>query len=105
MVRRKSRKEEDKDIREEVRRKEKSEENEKREGEKEENETVNVKRRCVNLVSTEAFGIFSQGEELESCGLSWGDLLEDPGDLLDRDSGSRMKDLWCLLCLFPLLRW
>ena len=32
-----------------------------------------VKRRCVNLVSTEAFDIFSQGEDSERCGNSWGD--------------------------------
>ena len=33
-----------------------------REEEREENETVIVKRRCINSVSTEAFEIFSQGE-------------------------------------------
>ena len=38
-----------------------------REEEKEGNETLIVKRRCVNSVSTEAFDILSQGEELESC--------------------------------------
>ena len=42
-----------------------------REEEKEENETVIVKRRCVNPVSTEASDIFSQGEDSESCGKSW----------------------------------
>ena len=44
-----------------------------REEEKEENDTLIVERRCVNSVSIEAFDIFSQGEELESCGNSWGD--------------------------------
>ena len=33
-----------------------------REEEKEENDTVNVKRRCVSSFSAEAFEIFSQGE-------------------------------------------
>ena len=51
------------------------------EGEKEENETGSVKRRCVGLASEEAFEIFSQGRDLESCGdLSWEDLLEKPED-------------------------
>ena len=41
-------------------------------GNKEENETGTVKRRCVGSVSVEAFEIFSQGGDLESCGdLSW----------------------------------
>ena len=43
-----------------------------RDEEKEENETVIVKRRCVNPVSAEAFDFFSQGEISESCGNSWG---------------------------------
>ena len=35
----------------------------------------------------EAFEIFSQGEDLESCGdLSWEDLLEKTEDLSDRES-------------------
>ena len=38
----------------------KREEERKREEDKEENETVSVKRRCVGLVSAEPFGIFSQ---------------------------------------------
>ena len=42
-----------------------------REEEEEENETVIVKSGCVNLFSTEAFDIFSQGQDLESCGSSW----------------------------------
>ena len=42
-----------------------------------ENETGSVKRSCVGSVSVEAFDIFSQGRDLESCGgLSWKDLLE-----------------------------
>ena len=50
----------------------------KREEEIEENETVTVERRCVGFVSLEAFEIFSQGRDLESCGdLSWEDLLEE----------------------------
>ena len=44
----------------------------KREVEKEENKTESVKRRCDGSVSVEAFEIFSQGRDLESCGgLSW----------------------------------
>ena len=34
--------------------------------EEEENETVILKRRCINSVSTEAFEIFSRGEMSES---------------------------------------
>ena len=37
-------------------------------GETEENETVRAKRRCVGFISAEAFDIFSQGEDVESCG-------------------------------------
>ena len=44
----------------------------KREEEKEENKTVRVKRRCEGFVSVEASEIFSQGEDLKSCGgFSW----------------------------------
>ena len=39
-----------------------------REGEKDEHETVTVKRRCDGLVRVEACEIFSQGGDLESCG-------------------------------------
>ena len=43
-----------------------------RDGEKEENETVSAKRRCVGFLSADAFDIFIQGEDLESCGgVSW----------------------------------
>ena len=43
------------------------------------NETMSVKRRCVGFISAEAFDIFRQGEDLESCGgVSCGDLLENP---------------------------
>ena len=53
-----------------------------REEEKEENEAESVKRRWVGSFLVEAFDIFSQGEDLESCGgLSWEDLLEKPEDL------------------------
>ena len=56
-----------------------------REEEKEENDTgVSAKRRCVNPVSAEAFDIFSQGEDLESCGgVSWVGFLENPDDVSD----------------------
>ena len=48
----------------------------KRDGEKEENETVSAKRRCVGFISAEAFDIFCQGEDLESGGgVSWGGLV------------------------------
>ena len=64
----------------------------KREGEKEENETGSVKRRCNGFVSVKAFDIFSQGGDLESCGgLSWRDLLEKPEDLFDFESGTLAK--------------
>ena len=67
----------DKENREEVSRRRK------REGEKGEDETVVVKRRCVNPVSAETFDIFSQEEDSDSCGNSWGDLLGDSGGLCD----------------------
>ena len=41
-----------------------------------------LKKRCDGFVCVEAFEIFSQGEDLESCGgLSWRDLLEKTGEL------------------------
>ena len=50
----------------------------KREEEKEENETGTVKIRCWRFVSVEAFEMFSQGRDLESCGdLSWKESLEE----------------------------
>ena len=64
-------------------------ENGTREVEKEENETGTVTRRCEGCVSVEAFEIFSQEGDLESCGdLSWVDLLEKHGDVSDRESDS-----------------
>ena len=59
-----------------------------REEEKEENETVMVKRRCVNPVSAEALDILSQSEVSESCGTSWGDFGDESGGLSDCDSGT-----------------
>ena len=51
-----------------------------REEEKEENETVSAKRRCVGFISAQAFDIISQGKDLESGGdVSW----ENPDDLSD----------------------
>ena len=77
-------------IREGERKKGKRQEERKREEEKEENETVSAKRRCVGLVSSDAFDIFSQGEDLESCGgFSWEDFLEELDDLSDCKSESR----------------
>ena len=52
-----------------------------REEEKEVNETESAKRRCVGFVSVEAFDIFSQSGDLESCGgLSRRNLLEKSED-------------------------
>ena len=39
-----------------------------RDEEKEENEAVSARRRCVGFISREAFDIESQGEDSESCG-------------------------------------
>ena len=68
-----------------------------REEEEEENETGSVKRSCVGFVSVEAFDIFSQGRDLESCGgLSWKDLLEKR----EGWSGLEPETRWvCWLCL------
>ena len=56
---------------------------------KEENEMVRFKRRCEGFVSVEAFEIFSQGRDLESCGdVSWERLLEEPEDLSDCEPAS-----------------
>ena len=63
-----------------------------REEEKEGNETGSVRRRCVNFVSVEAFDIFGQGGDLESCGgLSWRDLLEKPEALFDSEPATRVE--------------
>ena len=61
----------DKETREEVSRSGKKEEK------KGKDQTVVVKRRCVNLVSGDAFEEFSHVEDSDSCGNSWGDLLGD----------------------------
>ena len=45
------------------------------EEDKEENETERVKRRFVSFVSVEAFDVFGQGEDLESCGDLFGEDL------------------------------
>ena len=56
----------------------------KREEEEEENETETVKRGCDGCVSVEAFNIFRQGRDLESCGdLFWEDFLEKHEDVSD----------------------
>ena len=49
----------------------------KREGEKGEDETAGVRRKCVDVSSADAFEKFSHGEDSESCGNSLGDLLSD----------------------------
>ena len=46
------------------------------------------KRRCVNLVSTEDFGIFCQGEISERGGDSWCDLWDDHCGVSDCASGT-----------------
>ena len=57
-----------------------------REEEKEENDTGTVARRCVGLFLWR-LQIFSQRGDLESGGdLSWGDLLDKPNNLSDRES-------------------
>ena len=63
-----------------------------RDGEKAQNKTVRVKRRCDGLVSVEAFEMISQGRDLKSCGsLSWEDLLEKPEDLSDFEPDFRAQ--------------
>ena len=67
------RKKVDEKIREEVSKKGKREEEGKRDGEKEENETVSAERRCVGFISNVAFDIFlSRGGFGELwCFLGW----------------------------------
>ena len=55
----------------------------KREGEKREDETVVVERRCVNPVSGDAFEKFGHWEDSDSCGNSWSDFLGDSSGLSD----------------------
>ena len=55
-------------VREDGGKKEMREEDWRRDGEKEENEAVSARRRCVGFISREAFDIESQGEDSESCG-------------------------------------
>ena len=63
-----------------------------REAQEEENEPKKFKRRFFSLVSVEAFDIFCQGEELESCGdLSWEYLLEEPEDKSDCEPETRVE--------------
>ena len=53
--------------------------------------------------SAEAFDIFSQGEDLESCGgVSWGDLLENPDDLSDCELETR-TDVCAVLVVTDVL--
>ena len=51
-----------------------------------------LKEECDGFVSVEAFEIFSQGGDLESCGgLSWRYLLEKPEDLFDFELDTRVE--------------
>ena len=42
-------------------------------------------------MSAETSDIFGQGEDSESCGGSWGDLLKNPDDLLDCEPETRSE--------------
>ena len=65
-----------------------------RKDERGENETVSAKRWCVGSVSVEAFDIFRQKEDSESCdGFSWEGSLEAFGRLSDCD-----LETWTGLC-------
>ena len=52
-----------------------------------------MRKKRTNSVATEALNICSQGEDLDSCVFSWSDLVEDLGELLDCDPGTRMEGL------------
>ena len=67
-----------------------------REEEKEETETLRAERKCVNLVSAEAFEIFSQGDDWERGGFSRVDLSVEADDLSDCDLQS-----WARVCAVP----
>ena len=54
-----------------------------KEGEKGEDETVVVKRRCVDPVSGDAFEELNHVEDSDSCGNSWCDFLGDSCGLSD----------------------
>ena len=69
-----------------------------REEEKDENETESVKRRCVGSVSVEAFDIFSQERDMESCGgLSWGTFWRSLRTCLIVSLRLGWTCLWCLM--------
>ena len=70
-----------------------------REEEKEENNTVIAQRRCVNLVPTAAFDMFSLAGV--TCGMI---LVGCLTVILGMGRACRWWWLW-LLCLFHLLRW
>ena len=90
-------------IREGERKKGQRGEERKREEGKEENETVSAERWCVGLVSAEAFDIFSQGEDLESCGgTSWCDPLVNPDDVSDCEPEAR-SDVSAVLVVSDVL--
>ena len=58
---------------------------------------MSTKRRCVGSVSAEAFVIFSQREDGESCsGLLWRDSREEPDRLSDCD-----PETWTNVCAVP----
>ena len=58
-----------------------------REEEKEENETVSVKEALSVRFLWRSLKMLVKGRDLESCGdLSWGDLLDEPQDLSNRES-------------------
>ena len=51
---------------------------------------MSFKRRRVDLFSIEAFDMFSQGDDLESCGgASWFFFVENPNDLSDFELETR----------------
>ena len=84
----------------------------KRAEEKENNETVTVKRRCDGFVSVEVFEFFCQRGDSESCGdVSWERLVEEPEDLSDRELVSCelvrvVSDVSDVIeCLFLLRLW
>ena len=74
----------------------------KRELEREEEKTV-IKRRCVNLISIEAFEEFSLMDDSGSFEDSWEEVLSDSCGFLRRQVQWRCWGIWVFLVVAPVV--